>query len=235
MPSIFLNALIRTPFLGSLKLSLAERNIFKNFEFYTTSDADELDEIYKIRYKVYCEEYHYLEKENYPDNREFDEFDTNSVHLVVRHKSGELAATARLILGSNDGLPIFKHFDLDIEISEESKKNSAEVSRLIVARHFRRRHLLMVLVKGLYLLAKKKNINDVFCVLDDRLIPNLNELGIPITKIGKSRIYQGVTAPYLIHVNEIEELMRDRNKSLLKFLTNGSMNPEGKDYTYAPH
>lgn len=235
MPSIFLNALIRTPFLGGFKLALAERSVFKNFSFYTTSDPEELDEIYRIRYKVYCEEYKYLEAKNYPNKREKDEYDANSLHLVVRHRTGDLAATVRLILGADKGLPILQHFEIDYQIPKENYPSMAEVSRLIVGRSYRRKHLLMVLVKALYLLAKEKKINDVFCVIDDRLYPSLKELGIPVKKIGQPKLFQGVTAPYLIQVSELEELMLERNKSLLKFLSNGVLQSEGKDYKYAPH
>lgn len=233
MPSFFLDALIKTPFLGSIKLALAERSVFKNFSFYTTSDQVELDEIYKIRYRVYCEEYHYLEASKYPDRKERDEYDRHSIHLVVRHNSGELAATARLILGSDIGLPIQNNFEISHTIPKTGK--TAEISRLIVARSYRRRHLLLVLIKGIYLLLKQKNINDVFCVLDDRLIPNLDEIGIPYKRIGKSKIYQGITAPYLIEVSNLEEQMLEKNRSLLKFLSNGAIYPNGNDYKYSPH
>jgi len=235
MPSFFLNALIRTPFLGTIKLALAERDVFKSFTFYTTSNPEELDELFKIRYKVYCEEYRYLDASKFINKRETDEYDKHSLHLVVRHKSGDLAATARLIIGSESGLPILKNFNIEYSVPDSHDDKIAEVSRLIVGRQYRRKRLLMVLIKGLYLLVKEKRITNVFCVLDDRLTPNLIDFGIPIKKIGKSQIFQGVTAPYLIHVNELEEIMHDRNRSLLKFLTNGSMEPKGKDYKYTLH
>lgn len=212
---------------------MAERSVYKSFSFYTTSDVEELDELHRIRYKVYCEEYHYLDAKKNPDKREKDQYDNHSFHLVVRHKSGVLGATARLIIGSEIGLPISNNFDLDYKIPRDT--SVAEISRLIVARNYRRRHLLLVLIKGIYLLVKEQAINDVFCVLDDRLTPNLEELGIPFKRIGKPKIYQGITAPYLIHVNELEEQMVERNASLLKFLSNGSMHAHGKDYKYAPH
>lgn len=235
MPSIFLASLIRSPFLGGLKLALAEKSVFKNFVFYTTSNPQELEELYRIRYYVYCEEYKYLDSKKYPDKLEKDEYDLHSLHLVVRHKSGDLAATARLILGTGIGLPILKNFHIDYEIPNNKASTIAEVSRLIVGRRYRRKHLLMVLVKGLYLLAKEKGVNDIFCVIDDRLYPNLIDLGIPIIKIGQPKIYQGITAPYLIQVNELEEQMLEKNKSLHKFLSNGVMEQTGKDYKYAPH
>lgn len=235
MSSIFLSALVRSPFLGGVKLALAEKSVLRNFVFFTTSDKEELDEIYRIRYQVYCEEYKYLESKDYPNGRESDKFDEHSLHLVVRHKSGDLAATARLIIGHPVGLPILKNFDIDFSVPNDKAKNVAEVSRLIVGKTYRRKHLLMVLVKGLYLLVKEKKINDVFCVIDDRLYPHLIDLGIPVKKIGQPKIFQGVTAPYLIQVDELEELMREKNKSLLRFLSNGEMKSSGKDFKYAPH
>ncbi len=235
MPSIFLKALVKSPFFGGINLRLAERSVYKNFTFYTTSEHDELEEIYRIRYKVYCEEYRYLDYRDYPNKREQDIFDRHSIHLVVRHNSGDLAATARLILGSDDGLPILRNFEIDYRLQPVDVNQVAEISRLIVARNYRRKHLLLVLIKGIYLLVKERHLNNIFCVLDDKLTPNLEEFNIPITRIGKSKIFQGITAPYVIHVNEFEEKMYEKNRSLLKFLSNGSLSPHGKDYRYSLH
>ncbi len=235
MQSVILNSILRTPFLGGLKLALAERNVVNNFSFYTTNDEKELREIYRIRYKVYCEEYHYLDSSNYPDHEEKDEYDQSALHLVVRHKSGDLAAISRLILGSPIGLPIQQHFQIDINIPAESMSTTAEISRLVVARTYRRRHLLLILIKGMYLLVRQKGINDVFCVLDDRLIPNLRDIGIPLHKAGPQSVYQGLTTPFLIHTNELEETMQERNIILYRFISNGVMKKIGKNYKYAPH
>jgi len=217
------------------KMLLFEKRVLSNFSFYTTSNDEELNELFRIRYQVYCEEYHYLDEKDYKNQKETDEFDDHSFHLVVRHRSGILAATARLILDSQAGLPIEKHFRLKINISPESRNRIAEVSRLIVAKEFRRQHLLLVLIKGLYLLTKQKHINDIFAVLDDRLVPNLKEFKIPLTKIGEPTLYQGITAPYLIHINELEEVLRETNTPLNKFISNGYMETKGKDYQYTPH
>lgn len=235
MISAMFDTFKRTPLIGSLRSALIERNFLNNFSFYTTSNEQELDEIFRIRFMVYCEEYRYLDSRNYPNHRETDEFDKRSLHLVVRHKTGNLAATARLIPDSPIGLPIEKHFKLDVQIPHDSRSQISEVSRLIVARQYRRRDLLLVLIKGLFLLTKNLNINDIFCVLDDKLLPHLKKLGIPINKIGRTAIYQGLTAPYLIHVNEFEEMMQERNSWLLKFFSNGKMKSVGKDYKYALH
>jgi N-acyl-L-homoserine lactone synthetase len=233
--SALIRNFLKSDIAKSVSLMIAEKRVANLFSFYTTSDPDELDEIFQIRYRVYCEEYKYLNPSHYSDNRERDRYDPYSLHLVIRHKSGELAATSRLILNSPIGLPIEKNFDLDIEIPQESRHQIGEVSRLIVARRFRRQQLLLVLIKGLYLLSKKYQINDVFCVLDDRLQPNLLRIGVPLKRIGRKSIFQGLTAPYLIHVNELEEVMGEKNRSLMKFFSNGEMKKVGNDFRYAPH
>lgn len=235
MESTLLQTLIRSDLAKSISFLVAEKRIANSFLFYTTTDSNELDEIFRIRYKVYCEEYKYLDSAQYPDGRERDRYDPHSLQLVIRHKSGELAATSRLILDSSEGLPIEKHFELDIEIPPESRHQVGEVSRLIVARRYRRQLLLLVLIKGLYLLTKKYKIDDIFCVLDDRLQPNLLRIGVPLKRIGRKSIFQGLTAPYLVHVNELEEVMSVKNRALMKFFSNGEMKKVGKDFRYAPH
>ncbi|EKD93527.1 MAG: hypothetical protein ACD_28C00130G0001 [uncultured bacterium] len=87
----------------------------------------------------------------------------------------------------------------------------------------------------MYLLTKDHGINDVFCVLDDRLQPSLKRIGIPLQRIGKKSVYQGLTTPYLIHVNELEEVMREKSPALMKFISDGTMAKQGENYKYSPH
>lgn len=119
-----------------------QKNFYRRFDFYTTPSQKELDEIYRLRYSVYCEEYGYLDKKNYPGKKESDEYDRHSVHFVLRSKSGEIAATVRMILFSPDGFPIEKHFRLDIHVPQEKRMNIAEISRLIVAKKYRKKFYL---------------------------------------------------------------------------------------------
>ena len=63
---------------------------FNQYFEMVPATSDELkNEVYKLRYQVYCIETQFLNSEHYPDDLEFDEFDQQSVHYLIRHrKSG---------------------------------------------------------------------------------------------------------------------------------------------------
>jgi N-acyl amino acid synthase of PEP-CTERM/exosortase system len=103
-------------------------------------------EVYKLRYQVYCVENEFLNPEHYPDNLEFDEFDPQSIHYLIRHrKSGDYAATVRLILPDSNNMEKKFPLELNCEIDNVAvmqtidRKHLAEVSRLCVSKAFRKR------------------------------------------------------------------------------------------------
>lgn len=116
--------------------------------------SDELkNEVYKLRYEVYCIENKFLNPEDYPDNLEFDDYDQQSVHYLIRHrKSGHYAATTRLILPDTNNpekpLQIETHSRIDNVYSLKTmpRHNLAELSRFCISKQFRQRrnekHLL---------------------------------------------------------------------------------------------
>lgn len=214
-----------------------QKTFSKKFIFYTTEDPQELDETFRLRYKVYCEEHEFLDKAGYPDGRETDEYDNHSIHFVLRDSSGEIAATVRLITNSELQFPVEKHFDFDIKVAIENRDHLAEISRLIVSRKYRRHHLLLALIKGIYVYVKEHKITHVYSVLDDRLFPTLLKIGFPYKRIGQPSTYQGLTSPHLLVVAEMEEVLHSVNPSLYQYLKRGVLetNNNGKYPGYSIH
>jgi N-acyl-L-homoserine lactone synthetase len=103
-----------------------------------TDDSD-LKEIYRLRYKVYCEEWGFEKPEDHIQGIEKDEFDKNSVHFAARDSSGKLVGTIRLILNSPEGYPIEKHCSLNINPDELPRDNLSEISRLAISKDYRQR------------------------------------------------------------------------------------------------
>ena len=110
-----------------------------SFEVIRVSDKKELKKIYKLRYKVYCEEWGFEKPEKYPNRQETDEFDKHSVHFAAIDDSGKTVGTVRLILFSPDGFPLEKHCDIDISGEGVRGEDTAEVSRLIISKDYRKR------------------------------------------------------------------------------------------------
>lgn len=157
------------------------------------------------------------------DGLENDEYDLESEHFIMRDRNNDIAATVRVIANSKLGLPILKNMKLNIDPNGLDPGRSVEISRLIVARKYRKRMLLILLFKGLYLYAKEKNISHAFCVIDEKLYPQLLKLKVPAKIIGPVQLYQGLTFPCVIDIGEwFKKIKEDR--TLNKFYKHGSLN-----------
>jgi len=107
------------------------------------------NEIYKLRYQVYCNEFNYEPAENFPDGMEHDEYDSYALNVLIRHKATRQAAGCTRLITTDPSnadapLPIEKHCSDSLNINYLNDLNLArqsicEASRLSVAKNFRRR------------------------------------------------------------------------------------------------
>lgn len=210
------------------------KNLFNDFRFYIADDEKEIEDIYRLRYKVYCEEYGYIDKSKYPDGLEKDKFDKHSSYLVIRDKHDEVAATVRIIHYSIDGFPIQEHFKFNLDINKIDREHLVEISRLIVAKKYRRKQLIVFLLKGLSVYAINKKVSHAFCVIDEKLYPMLHKLSVPVQIIGEKQLYQGVTFPCIIVISEWIEEVR-KNRILRGFFTYRGFTLEKESGKYLIH
>lgn len=105
------------------------------------ADTKESREInYSIRYKTYCEEMGFENKDNFPKEQEFDSHDQHSVHFIVRHKqTGDWVGAMRLIFQNNQSLPIAQYCNIQDQLGKNDIKPAVELSRLCVIKEVRRR------------------------------------------------------------------------------------------------
>lgn len=118
----------------------------KYFEMVPAISDELKNEVYKLRYQVYCTETQFLNFEHYPEGLEFDEFDQQSVHYLIRHrKSGDFAATTRLILPDANNpeklFPVEIHCKIDNGAVMQGLNRSylGEISRFCVSKDFKKR------------------------------------------------------------------------------------------------
>lgn len=116
------------------------------FEMVPAVSSELKEEVYKLRYQVYCIETGFENPGQYPDGMEFDEYDSHSIHYLIRHRrSGDYAATTRLILP--DALRPEKSFPLELHCKVDNfavmevvdRKHLGEASRLCVSKAFKKR------------------------------------------------------------------------------------------------
>ena len=102
------------------------------------------EEVYKIRYKVYCQELNYEREEDFPDGMEHDIYDQRSIHCLLKHRSTQLyAGCVRLILtdpyNEDATLPLEKVCRRQLQLDILPRYAFGEVSRLAVTAEFRKR------------------------------------------------------------------------------------------------
>ena len=73
----------------------------------------ELEETFRLRYRVYCEERGFERPEDHPDGLEVDRFDVHARHFASYNSGGNMVGTVRIILHSDEGFPIERNCRLD--------------------------------------------------------------------------------------------------------------------------
>lgn len=204
------------------------------FEFRKISRDDPLiDEVYRLRYKVYCDEWGFEKPEDHPGGIEYDEFDKYSVHLVALTKDqGQLIGTMRLILASEMQFPIETHCIITSDLSKIPRNCIGEISRLAVSKDYRRRvgdRLLydrgemadealkqigderrkneFAIITGLYTCMYKESLalglTHWYAVMAKGLTILLKRLSITFEQIGPEVDYHGIRTPYIGAINNI--------------------------------
>ncbi|WP_069789799.1 PEP-CTERM/exosortase system-associated acyltransferase [Cyanobacterium sp. IPPAS B-1200] len=100
------------------------------------------EEVFRIRYQVYCQELNYEPLSKFPDKLEQDAYDSCSIHLLLRYKPKNIyIGCVRLVL-SSDGFQQrfpFEHIcdEHFLDFNYIPRSYFGEVSRLAVLSHFR--------------------------------------------------------------------------------------------------
>lgn len=215
---------------------------FKKYFEVSAAFTDELrNDVYGIRHEVYCEELGFEPVR--PDRRETDENDRHSLHCLLRTSSEPhvLVGCNRLVLARPEDpahpLP-FEHAcrnTLDrsiIDPAKEPRNAIAEVSRLAVRAHYRRRkgetkQALAIsdedygteqqprfpyIPIGLYLsavaMAKREGIETLFILTEPRLADHFSKLGVKVTQIGGPIEHRGIRVPSMMNTADVIKNMR---------------------------
>lgn len=91
----------------------------------------------RLRYRVFVEEKGWEKPEDHPGGLETDAFDPYSIHAAALDADGAVVGTARMVLNSPQGLPIFRLLD-NFNGFDPRSRMIAEFSRLCVHPDFHR-------------------------------------------------------------------------------------------------
>ena len=99
-----------------------------------------LKEIFQLRYAVYCIECQFLAPEEFKDGLEMDEYDTCSTHFSAYSMDNIIVGAVRLVQpDSHLSYPFENHCSVFENYVMPPRDRSAEISRLVVRKSYRRR------------------------------------------------------------------------------------------------
>jgi len=211
------------------------------------ADSQELERAYRLRFEVYCLDCGFLDAANYPQPREADAYDDSSVHAFAYNLGGELVGYVRLIhYDSQRRFPWQLHCrDLLPGATLPPGEASAEVSRLMVRRDYRRRktdlvagvdtaqsldgedggerrrrspQIMLSLYRRIYQYSRPAGIRYWYAAMERPLARALQAMGFTFKQIGAETDYFGPVAPYMADLRELEAALQARYPELLAWM-----------------
>jgi len=219
------------------------------FTYSRAESEDEKREVQKLRYLIYAKENNWEPIND--TGLEIDEYEDKSEVFMVSDNNDVVIAATRMIPADKYELPIEKHFSVDITQSGAySRSEIIEISRLCIAREYRRRiedigyissgkgsavlqdgkaeiyprapNLLFGLWRQMFQYAVLHNKKRWYLIVEPRLTNSLINAGIKLVSVGEPRNYHGLRTPYFCDVEETERLLARHNPILLKWFTSGN-------------
>lgn len=207
------------------------------------------EEVFRLRYQVYCVENPFEDPADNPDGLERDSYDERAVHCLLRHKpSGNWAGTARLILP--DAAAPEASFVLqqvcDHPMIADAEQfpilRMAEISRFCVSKDFRKRqgdalfpasneptdrrderrvipNMTLGIIEGLIELSLARQIHKLFAMMEPALLRLLTRLGIHFQHIGSLVDYHGRRQPCFIELSTMLTQVHDERPDVWDILT----------------
>ena len=119
---------------------------YKFFRMIPVTKPELMEQVYRLRYQVYCLETGFENRDDFPNEQEKDDFDNRSKHFLIQHlATGSYAATTRLILSDKNNpdlpFPLEQHSQIERTdlLRPIARHQLAEVSRFCVSKDFKRR------------------------------------------------------------------------------------------------
>ncbi|MEP1216148.1 MAG: PEP-CTERM/exosortase system-associated acyltransferase [Marinobacter sp.] len=120
------------------------------FNVQLATSPETINEVFAVRYQVYCIDRPFEDPNCFADKREHDSYDPQSAHALIRHRiTGDSVAAVRLVMAGDNPeqsdfpmeRPCLPRMDQSAQkaFAGARREQIAEISRMSVSREFRRR------------------------------------------------------------------------------------------------
>lgn len=182
--------------------------------------------VFRLRYRVYCEEKGFFTPEDYPNGLESDEFDDRSVHFAAFDQNGEVAGSVRLVChGTDGGFPYQQHCPVFAGVALPFHGAAGEVSRLVLSRGHRippgggnTGTVIMSVYREMYRYSLEHGVHYWYAAMERSLVRMMGRIGVEYERIGPEVDYYGPVAPYLLELAELQRRLARVNPTLLRYL-----------------
>ena len=180
----------------------ALQELTSQFELVFPRSPDQLDDVFRLRYQVYCLERGFEPARN---GRESDRFDPYARHALVRHlASHQAVGTVRLVTpvagDSSLPMPINKVCDPAL-LQHLPRTRTAEISRFALSKHYRTNSgvtgslLRLFLMRGVIALSSEMGLTHWCALMEPCLMRLLRATSIHFQPLGGPVQHHGLRQP----------------------------------------
>lgn len=222
------------------------------FQVRIARSLEEQLQAYAIRYRVYCEETHFLPSEGHPDHLERDRYDEHALQCLLIHRASDKpVGTVRLVL-PRVAQP---HCDLPARMlapaldllpdSQLPRAHTAEISRFSIIPEFRKRasdrlypdseasdqmdmrrlvpNMTLGLMSGIVEMAIENGMSHICAIIDPALLRILRGLGLRFELAGAMVEFHGRRQPIWCDLHDLLEGQRQSHPDIHAVLTKGGL------------
>jgi N-acyl amino acid synthase of PEP-CTERM/exosortase system len=204
-----------------------------------------MEDVFRLRYQVYCEEKMFLPRAAYPNGLEIDEFDDQSTHIVVYGDDPLPKGYLRVVTARNQAsLPLFAHgMAVDPEFPLPFAGGAVEISRMMVRSDYRKQSravydgfppskllidpparnasdlIQLKLIRLAYRHAIALNLRWFLSAIEPAQGRKLSMMGFPIRPVGPVGDYFGNVRPHAVDLREMESKLRENCPEVWAFFS----------------
>ncbi len=179
-----------------------------NFTFLEVKDNNLLEKVFAFRYKIFLETYpDYLQKSDFPNDKEYDKYDQYSVHFAVLDSNSEICATVRLIHNSLAGYPTENSMIFDNSMFNNDK--IGEMSRIFIDTKCRSIKTTKIIIhevkKFMYIKMMTLGIEYTYGTLEASFLRLLRMYKMNYNTIGEEQMYKniGLRYPTILYTEQL--------------------------------
>ena len=181
------------------------KSVLKDFYFKVVENDFELENCYRLRYNVYCEEKAWLSKADFPNGMETDKYDDRAMHIIALDHDFNAVGTMRILRDKDyDYLPYEKHPSL------KGKKldlpNLVELSRFVIRSQSNTLQITRGILRAVYQSSLNIGVDNWVNVCEPSLIRLLSMFKYYFEPAANPAMYYGgFTQPVVLNVAETQK------------------------------